>query len=310
MLPISILPMYDTVHLWLDSSNYSDVNGLVNAMINVKVETTYISGNLGNMRVYINEHGISIKGSLAKFYFGENQSSLDRATTKEALSMMSDVTNMPIQNATVSRIDVAANLVTKHKPKAYYSFLGESSSLDRLEQDNGIYYKNKQKKLVFYDKLHEQKITKIPILPIYQNCHLLRYEYCLVKRLKSQLGLTEFTADMLNGEQFYMNMLAKWKQEYFAISRNKILQFKREIMNSSKDFEMQLIQLGLQEIGGQAGAMAMIEQANYENVFENKMQQKRLKDKVKMLSNMPEMVDSDLIQELDKKIIEAVQLYC
>jgi hypothetical protein len=68
--------------------------------------------------------------------------------------------------------------------------------------------------------------------------------------------------------------------------------------------------IGLQAIGGEAQAWQMIEQAKQQGMFENKMQAKRLKDKLKDLCNQPACTtQNQLIEELDKKIKEAIRFY-
>jgi len=310
--------MFDTLNFWLSSDyltkgSYNDIAGKLTRLkeaIDVDTGAVKITGSFSNYHATLNAHGLFLTGSLSKLYFGENQSSLSRSTAKDAIQMLSDTLSIPLEHADVTRIDIACNLPMKHEVPAYYPCLGDSKHYRRLEQNNGIYYNNHKKQMVFYGKLHEQKIKHVPVLSVFQGCRLLRYELRLMKRLLEQFNTHEIKPDMLTDEEFYIKLLNRWKDEYFKIYRHKLLTFKPEIMNSTKAFEQQLMVMGLQALGGEAQALQLIDQAKAQGVFENKMQAKRLKDKLKDLCNMPACTEqNELIEELDKKIKEAVMFY-
>jgi hypothetical protein len=310
--------MFDTINFWLSKDSLKsccmrDIAGRLSKVkeaFDVDTGTAKITGSLSNYHATINDNGLFLAGSLSKLYFGENQSSLSRSTTKDALNMLADALSIPLELADITRIDVACNLPMQHDVPAYYPSLGDARHYRRLEQNNGIYYSNHQKQMLFYGKLHEQQIKQVPVLPIFQQRNVLRYELRFMNRVKNQFNLSELKPDKLTDEQFYIDILNRWKDEYFKIYRHKLLTFKPEIMNSTKAFEQQLMAIGLQAIGGEAQAWQMIEQAKQQGMFENKMQAKRLKDKLKDLCNQPACTtQNQLIEELDKKIKEAVRFY-
>jgi hypothetical protein len=310
--------MFDTLNFWLSSDYlttdcYKDIAGRLSRVkeaIDVDTGAVKITGSFSNYHATLNAQGLFLTGSLSKLYFGENQSSLSRSTTKDAIQMLSDSLYIPLEHADVKRIDIACNLPMRHEIPAYYPCLGNSRNYRRLEQNNGIYYNNHQKQMVFYGKVHEQKIKQVPVLPVFQGCRLLRYELRYTKKLLDQFNINEIKPSMLTDEAFYIKLLNRWKDEYFKIYRHKLLTFKPDIMNSTKAFEQQLMVMGLQAMGGEAQALQLIEQAKLQGIFENKMQAKRIKDKVKDLCNMPGCTEqNELIEELDKKIKEAVMFY-
>ena len=158
--------------------------------------------------------------------------------------------------------------------------------------------------MAFYGKISEQK----KLLPIYEGRHMLRYELRFLNRLNKQLQESKINTKLLIDENFYMKLIERWKQEYFKIYRHKLLIFKPEIMNSSKEFEKQLMALGLQMLGGEQKAFEMIKQAKRLNFFDNKMQEFRLKQKIKNICSSEICAEShDLIMELDKKVNLAVK---
>ena len=307
--------MYDTVNFRLsgdciDSCNYSKITDVLSGIQeNIEVETgkCRITGNFNNYRIILSESSVFISGSLAKFYFnGENQSVLTRIATKDAIQMLQDCLNIPLDKAEIKRIDLGFNFPVKHTESSYYSFLGDANYYDRLEQNNGVYYRNHQKQMAFYGKISEQK----KLLPIYEGRHMLRYELRFLNRLNKQLQESKINTKLLIDENFYMKLIERWKQEYFKIYRHKLLIFKPEIMNSSKEFEKQLMALGLQMLGGEQKAFEMIKQAKRLNFFDNKMQEFRLKQKIKNICSSEICAEShDLIMELDKKVNLAVQFY-
>lgn len=307
--------MYDTVNFRLsgdciDSCNYSKITDVLSGIQeNIEVETgkCRITGNFNNYRITLSESSVFISGSLAKFYFnGENQSVLTRIATKDAIQMLQDSLNIPLDKAEIKRIDLGFNFPVKHTESSYYSFLGDANYYDRLEQNNGVYYRNHQKQMAFYGKISEQK----NLLPIYEGRHMLRYELRFLNRLNKQLQESKINTKLLIDENFYMKLIERWKQEYFKIYRHKLLIFKPEIMNSSKEFEKQLMALGLQMLGGEQNAFEMIKQAKRLNFFDNKMQEFRLKQKIKNICSSEICAEShDLIMELDKKVNQAVQFY-
>ena len=70
-----------------------------------KKNSSYMQGDLKNMRVTFNEGSISIKGSLPKYYFGNNCETLSKSNTKEALENISSDLSIDINKAKVTRID-------------------------------------------------------------------------------------------------------------------------------------------------------------------------------------------------------------
>lgn len=114
--------MYDTVNLWLNHFDYSDADECISVLKNQKEITdqtgTKITGDFDNFRVTVKETGIFLSGSLCKLYFeGENQSTLTRATSKEAIQMLEDNLGLPIQKASACRIDFSTNIPVRHKER-------------------------------------------------------------------------------------------------------------------------------------------------------------------------------------------------
>jgi hypothetical protein len=69
-----------------------------------------------------------LKGSLAKYLFGDNLHTLTRWYTEEALKKLSDDLHIDLGKAKVTRLDVATNLHTKRPPADYYVCFGNKKT--------------------------------------------------------------------------------------------------------------------------------------------------------------------------------------
>jgi hypothetical protein len=101
--------------------------------------------------------------------------------------------------------------------------------------------------------------------------------------------------------------LDRFKDEYFKIHRYK----KKDAisMKNSKELVNHLALLGLQSLGGEKIAFDMINDARKRGELD-KMQHKRLKDKVKELSSTEKYTEfNDAIFELDSKVKQVVSYY-
>jgi hypothetical protein len=255
----------------------------------------YCSGYLDNFKVYLSEHGISLKGSLAKYYLGNNIKTLTRLDTKRAIEQLSDVLHLPIYRAKLTRVDVAENFVVKHPVKAYYKHLGQAPYYERLVQPNSLYYQTSKKILHMYDKLLEQHKNRVPIPEIYQGSNMLRYELRCMNRLPDIFNCERVTPAMLYDEQFYVDIVKRWEQEYLAINKLHLHNFNLADMNSPKDFFKQYLSTKLSE-DGENKLFDIVEEMRHENTFDKPEYYSRLKREIRELCKAPGTIqESELI---------------
>lgn len=95
---------------------------------------------------------VTIKGSLAKYYLGNNFQTLSQKTTSEAIEKLSDDLNLDINLCKVSRIDLSTNFITDFKPTLYYDYLDSLMRFQRLVQPDSLCYKQSS------FTSHEQKV--------------------------------------------------------------------------------------------------------------------------------------------------------
>ncbi|KAA6321755.1 hypothetical protein EZS27_028636, partial [termite gut metagenome] len=180
-----------------------------------------VSGSLNGYKITVTENGVNIRdGSLCKYHLGDNFQTLGRSDTQRAIEKLSDTLHLPINEATVTRLDIAQNFIVKHPLSVYLNHLGELRHGKRsICADSSLYYYLNKGVLIFYDKVKEQKAKGQPIPEIYTGRHTLRYEQRYRKRLPVALGVEQVTGAMLYDEAFYINVVNRWKESYKAIKK-------------------------------------------------------------------------------------------
>jgi len=307
--------MYDNLNITLKNEHCPETNFLQtvpqfltyvsNQGVNKFGE--YVSGYLDNLNVSITENRIKIyNSSICKYFLGDNFKTLTRGDTKRVIEKISDSLHLPFHLANISRIDIAQNLIMQYSEKIYYPYLGEAQYYSRLEQNNGLYYNNQKRQLVFYGKEHEQRIKRQPIPELYKNRNVLRFELRFIKRLNEQFNKSEITAGLLYDEVFYYDLVERWKYEYFAIQkiRSKLISMKPT--GSKKEFTENLALLTVLELG-QPQVLSKVKEWQVSGEI-SKKQAYDLRTFIKQLSKTP-MYDqgNDFINELNKKIKEAAR---
>ena len=272
---------------------------------------TVLTGNLNGLKITVSKNGVNIKdGSLCKWFLGDNFQTMGRSEIKRAIEKLSDTLHLPIDKATVTRIDIAQNFIVKHPTPVYFNHLGSSYPLKRLEQPDGLYYTNPGGLLIFYDKVKEQKAKGQPIPELYTNRNTIRYESRYKKRLTNVFNVNQIKGETLYNEEFYMKMVNKWRSSYKAIKKLNDISLNFEAMKGKKDFDL-MGRLSL--INQTGGELAMIEQIN--EAFKKNELTRRQADELKRATReacqLKEgiMIQSDVITELDKKIEEACKFY-
>ena len=155
--------MYDTINFRLTNNNVGNDNFLhdIPRYLDDDHTTAYhnfngmevITGNVGNLKVSINRYQVKIKdGSLCKWYLGDNFKTMGRQDTQRAIERLSDILHLPIDKATIIRLDIAQNFIVKHPIEVYLNHLGELRRSKRLQEPSGIYYHKNGERLWFYDK--------------------------------------------------------------------------------------------------------------------------------------------------------------
>ena len=78
----------DTVHIWLDKDSARNIDflaetpqHLTDVRTSEKDNVINVNGRVKNLKVNVFDHGVSIKGSIPKYYLDDNFNTLQRQDT-------------------------------------------------------------------------------------------------------------------------------------------------------------------------------------------------------------------------------------
>lgn len=306
------LKMYDNIDLTVNRehcNNTNFINSIPQHLTKVVSEGAseygeYVIGYLDNAKIKISENRVKFyDSSICKYYLGDNFKTLSKGDTQRAIEKLSDSLHLPFNLANVTRIDFAQNLIVKYNEQIYYPYLGEAQYYNRLPQNNGLYYNNQKRQLLFYGKEHEQKVKKQPIPELYQNQNVLRFEMRFKKQLRKQFNKPEVIASLLYDDVFYFNLVKRWRNEYLAIQKVNSKLIGMNPTGSKKEFIENLALFSILELG-QAQVLKKVEEWQKKGMI-TKKQAYDLRTATKQLSKVKmNEQDNDLIAELDKKVKE------
>jgi len=298
--------MYDTVNIWIDRVDMSGGNTLdilpcLSDITEIRSERGHsFTGKIQGYSVRVYEHGISLNGSLAKFFFaGENTSTMTRRATQDAIRNLSDVLHVDMKQAKVCRADVATVINTKYKPEAYFGYLGDKPHFRRSHADaTTLYYKTNKRVLIFYDKAAEAKSN---IHAGLDGCNLLRYELRFIKGLNEQLK-AEVLGATLYEPAFYEKIVMRLYDEYKTIQKIKKQNVMTKDIETVREAETALFAHLLHQ-SGKSTIDDYISQLKEENKF-SKQRLYELRKKLNTIYASPKGEESELGHELDKWIYE------
>ena len=267
---------------------------------NVKNDSSYLQGDLRNMRVTLNEASISVKGSLCKYFYGNNIDTLNLTNTREALNQISADLSIDIHKASVSRIDFSTNIITDYTPTIYYPYLGQLSRFERYEQPNSIYYNQQAKRLLFYDKIEEAKNKGMTIPKQHIGDNLLRYELVLNKGISRYLKYNGLYALDLGSEELFKKLLHLWYSYYQQIQKHskKLNPMEDKIINPStfkNEMYNALVRKNPDEF------YKMVAELKAKKKFKHPEYYSRINAEIRKIQKT-QVVDNELMDELNKKI--------
>lgn len=311
--------MYDSVDFKINSNEVRGIDFLseIPCCLDNVTEHHYsdgkttITGTLENYKISVSNECVKIgKGSLCKYYLGDNFQTMTIEDTRMAIERISDTLHLPIDQAQVTRIDIAQNFILKHPPEVYWKHLGTSGRNNRLVQPDGLYYYNSKGLLVFYDKIKEQKAKRQTIPGSYRDRNVLRYEARHTNRLNDTFKVNRVTGSLLYDEAFFSGLINKWEDSYKAINKINDVTMNIKAMKTKSEINIMGI-LSLVKIAG--GEMAMIEQINesYKIGEITKKQAFDLRKYIKEACKLKDgiTIESDVIKELNNKVEETCKNY-
>lgn len=304
--------MFDTLRLFYPIDSGININHILGLLTNQKETITELdksfSGNYKSLHIRINQNGISIVGSLAKFSLPNNINTLTRSSAERAFYALSDELCLDVAKSKVYRIDFAQNLIMKCSPEMYYPYLGVSNHYQRVINPHSLYFNNKLRQKVFYDKIEESKIKGVELPLVVKNQNLLRYELRYLSRISNQFNTNEILVKDLYKEEFYIKLFDNWFSEFNNITKVYNQNMSLENPKTEKGFIENLATLYVLE-HGQSKIFEMIEELKSQKVFENPEYYSRLKGKINEMVKVKPKDKPQLLIELEQKIKQAKEYY-
>lgn len=308
------LPCWDTIHLRLLAEQVPDISLLeeIPSRLAEIERGTFTSNrgnnswyaNLGNLNITVTEKFVMIKGSICKWYMGNNLHSMTLTDVQNALGKLSEIIGLPIERFYIDRVDLAANLIMENPAEAYFLHLGiiEKRNVQPKHQDAGVYYDLPSKplgkeQLVFYSKNEELRVHGMALPLGWIGKNILRYEG------RSKYSLSSHSAVLLYDKEFYDQRLEEWKEHYDEIVKQNDVILNFGEIQSKKDVSKLGTLAACQKVGGLNKAIEQVEQAR----MMGKLTSKQAYDIRKALVQANETdvqltVTSPLIEELNNKI--------
>ena len=324
-------PVYDTINLYLETSGIQIADLLIKLdwynepKVGIRSGNLTVVGgienqstenrNIGKMYIRFSDtypQKLSVSGSLAKFHYGDNLQKLTRSETRKAIEKLSERLSVNLKPAKVQRLDLGANLFMNRPCSEYQSLLNEVPRMLRStvsSKSNSVYFTNSQRTIILYDKIADCRRLKEEIPELFNGRNVLRYELRFMKNIPVQFKGQTITAETLYSEPFYIEILNRWRESYFSISRNEGFKMKEDIdIHKPQDLLKHFAAIGIQQLGT-GKVLDMLDNSRQSGKL-TKMQVHRLKAKVKEITSTPELVEpNDCIKELDKKVNREVLCY-
>lgn len=270
-----------------------------------------IGGHLGSLYVSVSRGGVKVKdSSFCKWILGDNFKTLTRGDIKRGIEKLSDSLHLPMGKARVTRLDIGQNIVLRNPIEVYLRHLGLLKWTKRLPQPNGLYYTGACFQLAFYDKVKEQRRAGCKIPELYEGKNVLRYEIRFEHKLPKVLNVPEVTGAILYDEEFYISLVQRWRATYADIKKINDIDLNFGIMTTKRDlYKVGLLTL-VEQRGGQVEFIDQINEAAKRGEL-TKKQAHDLRDAVNNACKVKGDIvkPNDTIQELDKKIDEAIRFY-
>ena len=268
----------------------------------------YWHGHLDNLSVWFTEGiGMTIRGSICKYHFGNNFESLGLAETSTAFEKLGDELQIRTSNLKLTRIDFAVNLVMDYPVECYLSRLSTSPYYPSPKQyrKHGklqtVSFENTLRSKKAYNKIDEAIFSKERIPIPFLDTHLLRFETSILKAPHKRFKKQPITADLLNDKAFYLQMLNYWKSEFNTIHKTHLPMSTGNSIKKPSDKLKLFAALYIESIGIE-NAMLSVEDDKALNRMKSKYAYSNTKSMIRATANKFSK-GSDLVEELNSKVI-------
>lgn len=308
--------MYDNCRLWIDRFQIdkevfqSLPTRLEKARHSIDLSTGEFDGfgYVDGLRVTIKESGISIKGSLSRFFYNDdkvgNLFTLDRHSTQQAIEKLSQRLGFDVSVAKVRALEFGAYFFMSNPVDEYLKMLGAFPRLERVHYlPETLYYRHRGKQqpktLILYDKLKDSRAKNYHLPDGFDSQNILKYEIRFNGSLSKQIGWGDVTGSTLYDEKFYCRMIEIYKAMFHKIKKHR--QVKQDSLSGIKSVgdavEVLMARLLTQSNGDVVAEY--LEELKSQKVFEDRANYSRLKKKLESVANKSRITESnELMDEL------------
>lgn len=316
--------MYDNVRFWIDRFEIGEEvfeslpNHLSNAKDYIDRETGEVNtmGCVANLKIKVNESGMSVQGSLSRFYHWDDDNGkrgnlypLDRHDTQKAIEMLSKkLGGVPMRKAKVRSLEFGDWMPVIYPVAEYLKRCGGYPRLGRFQfESETLYYRHKGKSqpktLCLYDKKADAKKKGYVLPQGFEDYNLLKYELRLKGSIGKQLKWGDVTGETLYDNAFYRRLTQTYLNEFYKIK--KLPQSDSRLSESIKSvgdgvdvlLSRLIRQNGIDVIG------SFIEELKSQHVFADRANYSRMKNKLTAIVNKTSIGGDSLIMEMEQGII-------
>lgn len=273
----------------------------------------FLTGELQGLKVSLSKSQMRIKdGSLCKWYLGDNQKTMTRGDIQRAVERLSDTLHLPINKAEVTRLDLAQNLSMRYPVEVYLNHLGELKKYKRvpLIQIGSLNYYRADSTICFYDKVKELKTKREKVDELYNGRNILRYELRYTKQIAKQLNTTEVRCSNLYDEDFYVDMLNRWRNSYLAIKKINDITLNWNQMKTRHDLYSLGVKALIERVGGEINLLDQLSEAQKQGLCTKKQAydlRKVIKDITQDKRDLT--AKSEAVEELTEKVKQTIRFY-
>ena len=213
--------MYDTFNFTLNHEyfDYRHVKEIFEKKMCFKQDTTYSNGkalivNYDNYAFSLSEKNLKATGSLTKWYGGDNVQNINYSQVREALMKFETVFEIPFDNATVHRIDLALNTFMTYPVYMYLDLIIPPVGYKKTIKDTSKLFEGTKQHLYFYDKVADSRAKDALLYAKHKNDYIFRYEVRFVNGLAKKLGLSDSTFKNFYHSDTYKLLVNKWYHGY------------------------------------------------------------------------------------------------
>lgn len=186
-----------------------------------------MTAKIKNLIIKATSKQVTIKGSLCKYLHNDNLTTLTIKEVKAAITQLSRELHLNLEDAEVTRFDIASNFVMRYPVNVYQNCMGNVDNFSRIPMKGGLYYVHDDMTFFIYDKIKEmrEKGDGKCIPQLLRDAHILRVEMRYKKPFPKLCGCDRVTAKMLYDVRFYVRAIDEWYSFFQKIPDN----FKTEV---------------------------------------------------------------------------------